>query len=383
MEAGSIATTVRRQRLILLALGLAFVLGCRLVLYVWMPDRTGDFDLLYDSALRLIRGEKPYSSGTQALPCPLPAVLLAVPFTAIPPELARPIFDILVGWALVYALWKYRGSYALLALISGPYVFALANGGTTPLIVAASLVPPLGFLLAIRPTTGAALWTARPSWMTLLAVGLVLALSLMIRPSWPQEWWMALPADNGEWMPPILRPLGFVLLLAAIRWRLPEGRLLFAMALVPQTALPYELISLALVPANRREMMIYVAGSWIAVAAAVGPLHLSGSSGEWTLTGWTVTFAAGYLPMLYLVFRRRTETPRIVRERRRAHRIADEELETGVTTDGAGGVVATVTHLRTKLSATETGPTRELAERKAHDKLAAIMARTSRLRKLA
>src|SRR6185436_9301034 len=115
----------------------------------------------------------------------LPAVLLAVPFTAIPLWLARPLFDVLVGWAFVFALWKYRGPYALLALASGAYLFAMAQGQTTPLMVAASLIPALGFLFAVKPNTSGALWIARPSWLPILGVSLFLALSLAVQPTWP------------------------------------------------------------------------------------------------------------------------------------------------------------------------------------------------------
>jgi hypothetical protein len=362
------------HRLLFLVLALAFVLGCRLLLYAWMPDRNSDFDLLYDAAAHLMRGENPYPLGTQSFPYPLPAVLLAVPFTAIPLGLARPIFDVLVGWAFVYALWRYHGSYALLAVVSGAYLFAMGNGQTTPLMVAASLVPALGFLLAVKPNTSVPLLIARPSWMTVLGATLFLVLSLVVLPSWPRDWWMTLPLDNGELVPPVLRPFGFVLLLAALRWRLPEGRLILANALIPQTTLAYELVSLALIPSNRLEMVIYAAGSWIAVAAA-DRLHLSHNLAGWTGTGWPVTLCAVYLPMLYLVLRRSSSSgPRIEKERRRPHRLPDHELKVDVTTDGAGGVIVKVTHLPTQRFATESGQTRELAERKAHDKLAAILA---------
>jgi hypothetical protein len=368
-----------RPGLLFLVLALAFVLGCRLLLYAWMPDRSSELDLLYDAAARLVRGENPYPLATQSFPYPLPAVLLAVPFTTIPLGLARPVFDILVGWAFVYALWRYRGPYALLALVSGAYLFAMGNGQTTPLMMAASLVPALGFLLAVRPNTSVPLWIARPSWMAVLGVSLFLVLSVVVLPSWPRDWWMALlPLDKKELVPPVLRPFGFVLLLAALRWRLPEGRLILATALIPQTTLPYELVPLALIPANRLEMVVYVAGSWIAVAAA-DRLHLSYSMAEWTVTGSPVTLCAVYLPMLYLVLRRSSRSgPRIEKERRRPNRLADHELEVDVTTDGAGGVIVKVTHLPTRLSATESGQTRELAERKAQDKLAAILARRPR-----
>jgi hypothetical protein len=369
------------HRLRFLVLALAFVLGCRLLLYAWMPDRTSDFDLLYDAAVRLVRGENPYSPATQWFPYPLPAVLLAVPFTAIPLGLARPIFDVLVGWAFVFALWRCRGRYALLAVLSGAYLFAMWHGQTTPLMVAAILVPALGFLLAVKPDTSASLWIARPSWMAVVGVSLFLVLSLVVWPSWPRDWLMVLPPDNTQLLPPVLRRFGFVLLLAALRWRSPEGRLIFAIALIPQSTLPYELVSLALIPANRLEMGIYVAGTWIAVVAA-GQLHVSQSMAEWTATGWPVTLCAVYLPMLYLVLRRQSgwSGPKIGKDRRRAHRLADHELEVDVTTDGAGGVIVKVTHLPTQRFITESGQTRELAERKAHDRLAAILAGVSRRR---
>jgi hypothetical protein len=108
------------QRMLPLVLGLGFVLAFRLLL----PDRPSDFDPLDNAAAHLIRGENPYLLRTLWFPYPLPAVLLAVPFTAIPPALARPIFDILVGCTFVYALWRYRGRYALLALVSGAHLFA-------------------------------------------------------------------------------------------------------------------------------------------------------------------------------------------------------------------------------------------------------------------
>jgi hypothetical protein len=380
-----------RYRPLFLVLALGFVLGFRLLLYVWNPDRPTDFDLLYNAAARLIGGENGYPVATQWFTYPLPAVLLAVPFTAIPLGAARPIFDILVGWAFVFALWRYSGSFAVLAVLSGTYLFAMANGQTTPLMVAASLVPALGFLLAVKPNTSAALWLARPSRMAVVGVGAFLVLSLLVLPSWPRDWWMALLQDNTDLVPPVLRPFGLVLLLAALRWRSPEGRLLLAMAFIPQNTLPHELVPLALIPANLVEMGIYVAGSWIAVAVAADGMHLSHSIAEWTASSWPATLCAVYLPMLYLVLRptlsldflRRSSKsgpkigksrPKIEKERRRPHRLADDELKVDVTPNADGGVTVKVTHLPTQLFATESGQNRALAARKAHDKLAGIIA---------
>jgi hypothetical protein len=373
------APATTRPGLLFLVVALGFVLACRLLLYVWMPDRSSDFDFLYDAAARLVQGENPYLPATQWFPYPLPAVILAAPFTLIPLALARPVFDVLIGWAFVYALWRYRAPYGLLAVLSGAYLFAMENGQTTPLMVAAILVPALGFLLAVRPSTAASLWIAWPSRIALLGASAFLFLSLVILPSWPWDWWLALPLDNTSLMPPVLRPFGVVLLLAALRWRSAEGRLILAAALIPQSTLPYELVPLALIPANRFEMGIYIAGSWIAVVAAEG---LLGNLAGWTVPGWPVTLGAVYLPMLYLVLRRRSrsapESKKVEKDRRRPHRLPDHDLKVEVTTDGAGGVIVKVTHLPTQLSTTESGQTREAAERKAQDKLAALFARTSR-----
>jgi hypothetical protein len=369
----------KRPGLPALVSALALVVVSRLLLYALMPERSNDFDFLYQAATRLLQGENPYPQASQWFPYPLPAVLVAVPFTLIPLGPARPIFDVLVGGAFVYALWKYRGVYSLLAVASGAYLLAMWHGQTTPLMVAAALIPAVGFLLAMRPNTAAALWIARPSLRTLLAASLVLALSLVVRPSWPWDWWLALPPDLTALMPPLLRPAGFLLLLAALRWRLPEGRLLLATAFIPQSTLPYELIPLALIPANSREMGLYAVGTWITVAASEG-LHLSESMSRWTAAGWPVTLGAVYLPMLYLVLRRNNgrKAPRSGKERRRPHRLPDAELTVDVTTEAGGGVTVKVTHIPSRISATESGPTREAARRKAHDKLAGMLRPTDR-----
>ncbi|HEX2249993.1 MAG TPA: hypothetical protein VHH32_06560 [Gemmatimonadales bacterium] len=368
-------------RLVALVLGLGFVLACRLLASTWLPAAAGDFELLYASAASLLRGETPYPE-SQWLPYPLPAVLLVVPFTAIPLELARPVFDVLVGWAFVFALWKYRGAYALLALLSGSYLFALLHGQTTPLMAAASLIPALGFLLAVRPTTSVALWVARPSLIGFAGAAGFVALSLAVQPTWPVDWWMTFPEDYSAWMPPILRPFGALLLLGALRWSCPEGRLMLATALLPQTALPYELVPLALIPGNRAEMALYLAGTWLVVANAAGVLQLP-AIGEWTLNGWPVMLSVVYLPMLVLVLRRPgcKGGPWIGKERRRPHRLPDDEVEIAASVDDRGRIVVTVTHVVSRMSMTESGPTREVATRKAHDKLAALLARTNRLAK--
>ncbi|MFL5459714.1 MAG: hypothetical protein ACJ8AY_03440 [Gemmatimonadales bacterium] len=367
--------------LLALFLALLLVVAGRLLLYAWLPGQSSDFDLLYKAAASLIRGESAYPTAAQSFPYPLPAVLLAVPFSFLPLTLARPLFDVLVGWAFAFALWRLRGPNGLLALMSGAYVFAMASSQTTPLMVAAILVPALGFLLAVRPNVSAALWIARPSWLAVPGAILFLGLSLALYPSWPREWWLTLPAETAFLAPPILRPMGFLLLLAAIKWRTPEARLLLGMAFIPQTTLPYELVALALIPANRLEMTVYVVGSWMAVVAS-NHMQLA----EWGSTGWPISLCTVYVPMLYLVLRRPATSKKgliLAKERRRAHRLPDQELTIDVTENPTGRFSVKITHVPTQLFVTESGSSRDSTVRKAHDRLAALFAETSRLKKTA
>jgi hypothetical protein len=107
---------------------------------------------------------------------------------------------------------------------------------------------------------------------------------------------------------------------------------------------------------------------------------------EWMTTGWPVTLCAVYLPMLYLVLRRQTgwSGPQVKitgPDRRRPHRLPDEELKVSAASNPSGGVSVTVTHLPSQLAATESGQTRRVAERKAQDRLAAIVAEERRQKK--
>jgi hypothetical protein len=283
--------------------------GFRLALYASHPEFITDFDILYHAAVHFLRGENPYPITHQwsyyPLFYPFPAVILAVPFTVLPLEPARAAFDIVVGSMFAYALWRYRKPHALLAVLSGAYLYAMRNGQTTPLLVAASLIPAVSFLLVVKPNTGLALWAWRPSRAAVISGLVIVALSMVLLPSWPLDWWRALPVRNEHLLPPLFRPFGFLLLLAGLRWRAPEGRLLLALAVIPQNALPHELVPLALIPSNAVEMGIFIVGSWVTLffagqAWGIPDFTVSGLS----VASWPAILLAVYLPMLYLVLKR-------------------------------------------------------------------------------
>ncbi|HVQ45190.1 MAG TPA: hypothetical protein VMS62_00070, partial [Gemmatimonadales bacterium] len=60
-----------------------------------------------------------------------------------------------------------------------------------------------------------------------------------------------------------------------------------------------------------------------------------------------------------------------------------QELTVEVTENPTGGFSVRIIHVPTQLFVTESGPNRQSTVRKAHDRLAALFAETSRLKKTA
>ena len=78
----------------------------------------------------------------------------------------------------------------------------------------------------------------------------LLACSLVLWPTWPIAWREALKTATQH-APIVTRPGGFLLLLAALRWKRPEARWLLATALVPGNPAAYDALPLlVLLPAT-------------------------------------------------------------------------------------------------------------------------------------
>ena len=95
------------------------------------------------------------------------------------------------------------------------------------------------------------------------------------------------------------------MLLGLLRWRRPEGRLLAALALVPQTTALYETLPLALLCRNRPQ-----AAAFATLTMVAHLLFLLGPQGAWPIGAeyqWWVLLALVYLPAIALVLRRPNE----------------------------------------------------------------------------
>jgi hypothetical protein len=139
----------------------------------------------------------------------------------------------------------------------------------------------------------------------LIGGAVLLLVSFLLLPGWLPEWLQAsrLAARAGGYHIPILKPLGAPLLLGALRWRTPEGRLLLAMAVMPQKMLFYDQLPLMLIARNRRDMLLAVTASLLALAFS---LRFSWTTPEANDRLAPIVLIGCYLPALLLVLRRPT-----------------------------------------------------------------------------
>lgn len=280
------------------------------VLGLYARQQTGvisDWDPTWVATKALLRGESPYAA-IQVPPWPnwllypLPALLVTIPFTYVPLPLARVIFAAVGTATFTYVITR-RHRWTLYFLISGAMLWSWVVVQWSPLLIAAALTPSLSWLLAVKPTLGFALWTAWPSRKAVLGGLLFIVISLLVRPGWVQEWLASVARTPHG--PHLLRPGGFLLLLGLLRWRRPEGRLLAALCLVPQTTALYETLPVALLCRNRPQ-----AAAFAGLTMLAHLLFLLGPQGPWPVGAgyqWWVLLALVYLPAIVLVLRRSNE----------------------------------------------------------------------------
>jgi hypothetical protein len=182
-------------------------------------------------------------------------------------------------------------------------------GQWSALYAAAYFLPPLAAIGIAKPNLGAALVASDRSGratLWLLAGGAVLLVSsFALQPGWHEPWLQNL-RDAPHFTAPVLRPLGFLLLLAALKWRRPEARWLLAISIIPLPASFYDQLLLAAVCLTFRESLVFAASTCV-LFFYVGfnvpqPDYLSWSQIVGNGTVWIC-----YLPALVMVLRRPNE----------------------------------------------------------------------------
>jgi hypothetical protein len=296
------------RRRIILALAVAALSGLMCYARLWTrQELAADFTWPWRAARLLAEGQNPYAvirpEGDYPFQAyfyyPLTAALAAAPFALLPPYLAGALFFGVSSGLLAFALsvdgWKRMGVF-----LSAPYWVALAVAQWSPLLAAAALLPGLGWLLACKPNVGLAGFVYRPTWAALMGGGIFGILSLLLLPSWPWDWRATLGTLAGHPPAILILPLGPLLLLALLRARAPEGRLLLALSIFPQLLFFYDQLILWLIPASFMAGAIYAALSWAGYFAwritSIDP-----ASGEILRQPTQFILWAVYLPALVMV----------------------------------------------------------------------------------
>jgi len=246
-------------------------------LYPFMAAK--DFTYPWRAARALADGLDPYVAIKPTghypfetrFPYPLPTAIAALPFAWLVPTVAGALFYGISAALMAFALSR-DGLWRFWAFASAPFAMATALAQWSPLLVAATLLAPLGWALVLKPTLGAALFTYRPTWRAAALAALLVAISLAVNPRWPAEW-LDVARHVQRHPAPVLEPFGAIALLALLRWRTPEGRLVAAMACVPQNLYFYDQLPLWLVARNGREAFALSALSWVALGITSASCH--------------------------------------------------------------------------------------------------------------
>ena len=274
-----------------------------------------DFDQLWAAARFLLDGRNPYAligpgrefAWRWQLYYPMPAVLLAVPFAWLPLPLARLLFTTFGAAVFLYALggqpggpWKY------LVVLSLSFQSALGLAQGSFILASIYMLPALGALAVAKPNMGAAIAGATLNSRTvrnaLIGAAVLVAVSFAVSPTWLHDWLLAVSTNKFR-IPAVLRPGGFVLIAAAIKWRRPEARLLLLLAIVPQTLGMYDALLLFLIPRRPSE---FVGLTVLSHAANYVSKYATGADtlDDYILVFGTIITYFMFLPSLLMVLRR-------------------------------------------------------------------------------
>jgi hypothetical protein len=242
---------------------------------------------------------------------PLPAAILAIPLAPLPEHVAMSVVGFIGAGVLAWALTEH-GYVGLVAFFSYSVWQAFNLVQWSPLLTGAVVLAPLSIILVAKPTIGAAVFAARPTWWAIGGAIVLTGVAFIVQPHWVSDWRMALlsthvqPGKEFHSAAPVMLPGGVLALAALARWRRPEARLLAAMACVPQTMLPYEAVPLFLIPRGKLQTIAFVLlnhAVWM-VARLAGPHE---DFAALTTTYGRALVCLMYLPATLMVLRRPNE----------------------------------------------------------------------------
>jgi hypothetical protein len=277
-----------------------------------------DLDQVWVASRALLRGVDPYSvvgpglEADQRFPLyyPLPAVIAFLPLAVLPLALARAVFVGASAGLLAYAVSR-RGWHLVPIFVSGAFATAYVTAQWSPLLAAAVFLPWLGPVFVMKPNIGAAIVAATPSRSLLAWTAgggtLLTLISFLIDPVWLHKW-LGHVQDAPHFTPPVLLPGGVLVLIALLRWRRPEARLIVALACVPHTTLAYESLPVLLAARNWKQagLLAVLSLSTFVVQNRIAPAPGSGEDvyNAWVTASGTWIVLLVYIPATIMVLLR-------------------------------------------------------------------------------
>jgi hypothetical protein len=277
-----------------------------------------DFDHMHAAARFVLQGRDPYRLigptnreyyNAWPLYYPLPAVLAITPLAPLPVDIAREVFVFIVAGLLGYAVAASQGTLWRFAILGSlPFIESVHIAQWSPFFFAMWTLPWLSALAVVKPNHALAVLAGKALPRSIgiaIAGGAILTIiSLVLQPGWVSEWIDAVHSAHHI-TPPIARPGGVLLLLAAAKWRRPEARLLFFVALIPSTPGYYETLVLFLAATTRLEIMLLLVLGYIMANFFVSLPYPSWNALFADYARKTMWFF--YLPTLAMVLRRPNE----------------------------------------------------------------------------
>jgi hypothetical protein len=282
------AKSMRQRVLISILIAVASGTFCWFLLARLKQD-AADFRWAIHAAQRMVQRQNPYDTPLEQYP--LTAAVLALPFVKVPGAIAAGIFFGISSGLLAFGVTKH-GYGRLLIFLAYPYWAAVLTAQWSPLIAASAFFWWLLPAAMAKPQIGLPVFLSYLSKRGAAACAVVLGLTLLWMPRWPVLWIKQM--GYYEHFVPVLVSPGFLVLLALLRYRDREARLLVLTALVPQRWF-FDAFVLWLIPKTRREILSTVALSW--GAGIWRWYHIPKSFAE--VGRWDVIFI--YLPMLAVV----------------------------------------------------------------------------------
>jgi hypothetical protein len=241
---------------------------------------------------------------------PMPTYLLFTPIAWLPGFVVRALWS---GFAAAMLMWLALGRWGIhgvAAVFSRCGALAISIAQFSPYFFFGALIPGWQVIAAAKPTLGFIVWCYRPSWWPFIGGVVLIGGSFLVLPSWLTEWRSQL-SGVGWYLPAaaIWRGGGPLLLLAALRWRRPEGRLLLALACVPHNFAWYDQLLVFLVAQRPRELWSLFILSWLAAlgsAYALFDLGYINRPDPFSIFRIPIV-ALLYLPALMMVLRRPNE----------------------------------------------------------------------------